>query len=43
MRSDISPADPPWEAAEKLSDIVWPDEIVATLTCADVVMPACTP
>jgi len=43
MRSDISPADPSWEAAEKLPVIVWPDEIVATLPCADVVMSAGTP
>ena len=37
MRIDISPGDPSWEAAEKLLDIVWPDDVVATLPWADVV------
>jgi aminoglycoside 2'-N-acetyltransferase I len=37
MRIDISPGDPSWEAAEKLLDLVWPDEIVAMLPWADVV------
>jgi aminoglycoside 2'-N-acetyltransferase I len=37
MRIDISPGDPSWEAAEKLLDIVWPDEVVATLPWRDVV------
>ena len=43
MRSDINPADPSWEAVEKLPDIAWHDEIVATLPCAGRVMSAMTP
>jgi GNAT superfamily N-acetyltransferase len=37
MRIDISPGEPSWEAAERLLDIVWPDDVVATLAWADVV------
>lgn len=37
MRIDISPAGPSWEAAEELLDIVWPDEVVATLAWGHVV------
>ena len=37
MRIDISPGNPSWEAAEKLLDLVWPDEVVATLAWRDVV------
>jgi aminoglycoside 2'-N-acetyltransferase I len=36
MRIDISPGNSSWEAAEKLLDIVWPDEVVATLAWRDV-------
>lgn len=37
MRIDISPGDPSWEAAEPLLDIVWPDDVIATLAWRDVV------
>ena len=36
MRIDISPGNSSWEAAEKLLDIVWPDDVVATLAWRDV-------
>jgi len=37
MPIDISPGNSSWEAAEKLLDMVWPDEVVATLAWRDVV------
>jgi predicted acetyltransferase len=37
MRIDISPGDASWEAAEKLLDVVWPDDVVARLAWRDVV------
>ena len=36
MRIDISPGNSSWEAVEKLLDIVWPDDVVATLAWRDV-------
>jgi aminoglycoside 2'-N-acetyltransferase I len=37
MRIDISPGNPSWEAAEKLLDLVWPDDVLRTLAWRDVV------
>jgi aminoglycoside 2'-N-acetyltransferase I len=37
MRIDISPGNSSWEAAERLLDLVWPDEVVQTLAWRDVV------
>jgi predicted acetyltransferase len=36
MRTDISPADPSWEAAEALLDIVWPPHVMETTAWRDV-------
>jgi len=36
MRIDISPGNPSWEAAEKLLDVVWPDDVMATIAWRDV-------
>jgi aminoglycoside 2'-N-acetyltransferase I len=36
MRTDISPGDPSWEAAERLMDIVWPPHVMETIVWRDV-------
>ena len=36
MRIDISPGNSSWEAAEKLLDIVWSDEVMETVAWRDV-------
>jgi predicted acetyltransferase len=36
MRIDISPGNSSWEAAEKLLDLVWPDDVMQTIAWRDV-------